>query len=424
MSLYKPPRHWIYSYFPFLKKLSSVIRIIRLSYINFGWFTVKLVWTPIAIVIDALGYVTINLNYTRIGHLCIDFECCLYSHRKEASRDKKLLLICNKNDFANTFLYDLFSPHVNYLNIPIKNSYSLCRALNSHKITIFDVSKYSETNHLLHDVFNEKNRGNNFTFKKNVANKLSSILDKNHSRYINDWVCIHTRDSSYSRDLYHGSSQPDCGQEYRNTSPNNLIEVIELLGSLKIHSFLMGKAIDIDLSDSNYFTNYSKANWKSESMDIYLSSKCLFFLGCDSGLKHVAQLFDRPIISANSTLWNNFTKSSRQEIVFFKKIYSSQFEKFLSISEIMHSPIFNSRGADQYGNSGLTLVENSPDDLVDVTTEMLEYLGLINSKPTNTKEQEVIIKMNKLFNQLNIKLDSNLNNISKRFLLRNIDLIR
>lgn len=424
MLLNKPPRHWIYNYFPLLKKFSRIIRIIRLSYINLGWFTVKLFWTPIAILINLFGYVTINMNYTRIGHLCIDFECCLLSQGKIVGPRKKLLLICNKNDFANIYMYDLFSPNIKYLNIPIKNSYPICRALNSHKLTIFDVSKFSELDNLLHDIFNEKIESPKFIFQKNVADALSTILEKEHSYGIKNWVCIHTRDSSYSEKLYAMSPQADCGQEYRNTSPNNLIKVIELLESLKIHVFLMGNDMDINIPNRKYFTNYSKAIWKSDDMDIYLSSKCLFFFGCDSGLKHVAQLFNRPIITANSTLWNNFTKSSRQDMIFFKKIYSHKLEDFLSFSEIINTPIFNSRGADQYANAGLTLVENSPDDLVEVTTEMLEYLGLINSNAKNIEEKEAISKLINLFNQLSINLDSNLNNISKRFLLRNIDLIR
>jgi len=263
-----------------------------------------------------------------------------------------------------------------------------------------------------------------FFINKDEDIKARAILQKELNKDIQQWVCIHYRNSSYTNNFQKGLKIPkdDFGQDFRNTTPDLLIPSIQRLNGLGIHVFLMGHQAIFPIKDSDLFTNFSNCRWRTDFLDVYLSARCLFYFGNSSGSAQISRMFGRPTIGSNLSLIHCFN-GTNTDITSPKKYYDNGLERYLTLSEILKSPIKDARNADEYQKNGISLHENTAEELLLILEEMLENLGIIKTD-VNFTSYDFKMKYLEILKTNNIIISSNNSNISLKYLFKNQEFIK
>ena len=414
--------HWIYKKYPLLLKYSVEIRILKNFILKIKPFIIHTIFLPIAISLKLLGFETLNVNYIRIGHICSDIDAYLKIKMLFPNRYKPILF-CNPLDFPNTYLYNLLKDKIKIIRVPIKNSYLFCRTLNSNPVSIFDVSCFMEKEpQYIKNLYTITGNSPLFSIELNKEHDAQIFLEEKLNRKIDKWVCIHYRNSSYTSNFQKGLKIPndDFGQDFRNTNPEFLVPVVKRLNTLGIHVFLMGHDNHFPMEDSHFFTNFSRCSWKTDFIDVYLSAKCLFYFGNSSGSAQISRMFGRPTISSNLSLLHCFN-GTNTDITAPKKYYDKSLGRYLTLSEILNSPIKFARNADEYTAAGIILHENSPEELNLMLSEMLERIDIL--KIENNAEYQFKNKYHDILIKNNINISINNSYISYNYLYKNLDFI-
>lgn len=123
-------------------------------------------------------------------------------------------------------------------------------------------------------------------------NKLYEFGLDPHARF----VCLHVRDQGYHSD--------GDRRNYRNANIENYYSGIEYLLNSGYTVFRMGDSNMrvMNLRHKNLI-DYPFTSLKSEIMDLFLIKNCKFYIGMQSGILDVAQLFSKPILMLNMYSW-------------------------------------------------------------------------------------------------------------------------
>lgn len=180
-----------------------------------------------------------------------------------------------------------------------------------------------------------------------------------------DWfVCVHNRERGYSPsdDHYH---------EYRNSALDTIIPAMREIVARGGWVIRMGDPSMTPLPPIEHVIDYAHSPLRSARLDIILCATARFFLGNTSGLFGVSTVFGVPVASANFTPISamQFTK---HDLSIPKLLYIEQQNRLLTFPEAFASPAANYRFSEQYQKDGLRVMDNSAEDIVDLTVEMLE----------------------------------------------------
>ena len=136
------------------------------------------------------------------------------------------------------------------------------------------------------------------------------------------FICFHVRDSAYLN-----QSLPNQDWNYhahRDASIHNYLLSVEKLVERGYYAVRMGSVVKEKLSYSNpAIINYAENGKRSDFMDIYLSANCRFFLGSDTGLLIVPQLFKCPMIYTNWCKLDEFPTWVNVGLLITKRFYFS-----------------------------------------------------------------------------------------------------
>tara|TARA_B100000579_G_C22849260_1_gene866318 strand:- start:9214 stop:10479 length:1266 start_codon:yes stop_codon:yes gene_type:complete len=127
-------------------------------------------------------------------------------------------------------------------------------------------------------------------------------------------VLLHVRDEEYRNDKNRRS--------YRNSNINSYIESIKHLINQNYFVIRVGRSPskEISFKDKNFF-DYSRSNIQEDILDIFLIKNCKYFVGTQSGIFDMAQLFNKPILVTNMVeLYCSYPLKINDRGI-FKKIY-------------------------------------------------------------------------------------------------------
>ena len=113
-------------------------------------------------------------------------------------------------------------------------------------------------------------------------------------------------------------------------------------------------------------------------MDLYLISECRVYIGMQSGIFDVAQLFKRPMILTNMANWMFPFLPNSTDLGTFKHVYSKSRGRFLSVREWMNEP-FHATSLRELGDD-YVMHENDAAELSALVREFFERAG--NTAPT------------------------------------------
>jgi putative glycosyltransferase (TIGR04372 family) len=201
----------------------------------------------------------------------------------------------------------------------------------------------------------------------------------------NDWfACIYARDPSYLQTK--GETEGANMNRYRDCSIENFIDAAQLVSQSGGYVLRMGAAVDKPLpaTTSSRIIDYASTH-RSDFLDIFLSAKCRFFIGCCSGLTDVPAIFLTP------TIWTNYVLNSVADgdlSIFMPKFlrYKSN-GVILTYLEISNLGIFPTESDPEEalnymhydverlaGHPDIEWVENDAEDVLGAVKDMMDML--------------------------------------------------
>ena len=258
-------------------------------------FCIRIVIVPLTYLLWLIDpFIKIRIHrgqISRIGHLCHYFEVLIRSKEIDLLNKKTLDIFIVPKNPANKTLYNMWKKHIYFIESnKLDFIYHLCSPWlvnNKH----FG-PKYVPHGGLLPSKVTlrftkeQNKKGNNFSKKMGIDE--------------DDWfVCLHNRSSSYLKQIL--SKKNFDVHNIRDCSFEMLYEAANLIKTKG------GKCIRMSSGEKEKLSNAAPSNiidyavkWQTDFMDIYLPSKCKFFLGSTSGLTNVPKIFNVPVGCTNT----------------------------------------------------------------------------------------------------------------------------
>jgi putative glycosyltransferase (TIGR04372 family) len=182
----------------------------------------------------------------------------------------------------------------------------------------------------------------------------------------NWFVCIHAREGGFS-------PQDEGTHAHRNGSIEALIPAMKEIIARGGFCVRMGDATTRTLPAIEGVIDYAHHVNRSPRLDIVLCARARFFLGNSSGIAIVSSVFGVPAALANMVPLSAL--GIMPSDLSIPKLYRRRKDGgLLDFDEIFRTKAANFRFAHQYSDAGIDLVENTSDEILELTKEMLERL--------------------------------------------------
>ena len=309
----------------------------------------------------------------RFGHSLINVEIFLQNKKLEKNNfffPKKIDIFFFSSITSNKFLKTICKRHVFImpfqLVLIVFNTFSWLSNFNNffnkHLIIIrnYDMDQnnlFDKTNHIL-----------NFT--KQEIEKGDKLLEKIGVYKEDKFVCLYTRESNYLEKYLNDTNEKNSRWNLRNSDIETYKLAAEELVKLGYKVVRVGKYTKkkITFSNSNII-DYSNSEFTSDFLDVYLSYKCKFVLGDSAGWSAMPILFRKYIAFANIAPYGITLYYTKKNTFIFKKYYSLEKKKILSLKEIKDADIINAF-SDDLEKKNIRLIDNTPEEIKDLVIEV------------------------------------------------------
>ena len=199
---------------------------------------------------------------------------------------------------------------------------------------------------------------------------------------VDDWfVCVHGRDAMHLANKYNLGSVEDLELGVRDVTIENYFDAMKWVADqggyvIRMGQDALGPLPNLHPRIIDYTTDY-----RSELGDVFLPAKCRFFFGSASGMHSPAYMYNVPISGANWAPYRDVTMGKRS--LFIPKFLKDLKEgRILTFPEIATRGLFDPKPGIRYPKSvpgwerelGLTWVENSPGDILDLAKDMMDMV--------------------------------------------------
>lgn len=279
----------------------------------------------------------------------------------------------DNQQLLNMFKRKLIIIQNDFLEGICANDAFLIRRLGFYKNLPFNSNEYYEFNNTEPDL--------KFTSEEEEEGRIllseMGIDDKSW------FVCFHCRDSAFAS---YG--------DFRNSDIKNYLDAAKYIASCGGYAVRMGHTVAEKLPDLNNprIIDYA-SKYRTDFGDIYLSTKCKFFLGNDSGLVVVPMIFHTPIAATNYIPFN--TPFRKGDLFIPKKIWSIEEKRLLTFREYIEFggdsrvSITNIDVDKKLNEGNYIVIENTAEEILDLAKEMNERL---DGTFEITEEDEVLQK--------------------------------
>lgn len=333
-------------------------------------FIISVVFFPLSILIHFLGYRIASPFTSRIGHLAIEPDCIIKEIFLGTLKlnPKKILLLSSEKISANRHLDKYWGSIFTVIKSP--TLIWLMKGLSLLRFASINTKKYIRNigkNQLCFHIYSAWSdhppilslSHDDEIYWSNTLQQLGLPSDA--------WfVCIHARTGSYSQ-------VDESIQSYRNCNIENYVLAIDEIIKRGGWVIRIGDNAMPKMPPKEKVIDYAHSKLKSERMDLILCAKSKFMLGCSSGIACLASVFGTPCAITNlvpiSNLW--FTK---KDLSIPKSIVRAGDIKPLTIVEILNTEVSNFQYTKLYDDAGLTLIENSKEEILDLTLDMFDKI--------------------------------------------------
>lgn len=327
-----------------------------------------LIFFPIAVIFYFLNIRRLCIFTQRIGHLAIEPDTLLKAQKLGLIQTKKWIILAPRHQVANQHLLQYWQPF-----FFIFQSRFLCFLLNCitwWRFVRYDVSYFinkdmsSQFSYHVHQLWGNKPPIVSLTeADKAWGNEMLAKLGLPKNAW---FVCIHAREAGFS-------PVDEMIQNHRNSSVENLFASIQAITSRGGWVIRLGDPTTTPLQSMHQVIDYAHHPLRSERLDIVLCARARFILGNTSGIFIVGSIFGTPCALANMIPMPTLGFNS-YDISIPKMYWCEDQKRFLSFQEVLSSPLATYRYAQLYHQAKFKVIENSEDDILLMTTEMLEKM--------------------------------------------------
>ena len=306
-----------------------------------------------------------RLRNDKFGHITLEIENYLNEIENKINYpEKKFYDFFYKDSFiSNNYYINMRSRNVKILpNFIFKELFQLNFFFNRKLLC----GSYNGDR----DIFNLLDKTNPKIIFSNKENEIGNNFLKNLGVKNKKFVCLIVRDNSYF------GHKPFSN--YRNANINNFIKAIEYLNSKNVFVIRMGakKCPIVNYKNKNFF-DYANSELRSEFLDIYLGSNCLFSLGTSTGFDGIPISSRKPAIITNYVPLGYFPSWTSKQIVIFKHHLNSKTKEKIGLESIIQNGLALNLDGKEFDHKGILLEENSEDEILQTTIEMYEKLNNI-----------------------------------------------
>ncbi|MFA5158891.1 MAG: TIGR04372 family glycosyltransferase [Candidatus Omnitrophota bacterium] len=347
---------------------------------GWGWFLsglfrrcgIELLWVlvlPFGLFGHLLGYRRLYAQTWHIGHLAADIDTFLKEDRLGLLSKQCRFVTAPAKRVANCHLLGYWREFVPIVTNPWA---AFALELISRRWLMYeDLSRYVSGYFGTQDIY----RINRLWGERASILQLSEtdkVWGRSELQHLGlkkgQWfVCVHVREGSYI-------PKNEVIQAHRNGNISNTIPAMQEVVRRGGVCIRMGDPGMTPLPSIPGVFDYAHYSGKSERLDVVLCALARFFLGNTSGLSLVSTVFGVPVAQANmvpvATLGVRHCDLSMPKL-----LWSESLGRHLRFDEILSSEIGGYFFSHQYRQAGIRVEENSPEDILDLTTEMLDRIA-------------------------------------------------
>ena len=342
-------------------------------------FLIKLIFSLIAqcicLPLHPICWVTnirfVQFNCGGIGHLAGEFDCYIKEGILGLRPSYKTVIVINRKNVVNLHLLSYWKKY--FFLVEGRFFVFLLSSLCRNKFTGYDVEKYVScwiNRAFVYPEIQKKYYGRppvlsltNFDHKRGWIELQKLGVPKNA------WfVCVHCREKGYALHRDEASS-------VRNVNINNYFMAMQEIVDRGGWVVRIGDPTMKLIPMMKNVIDYAHLDIKSDWMDVFLSASCKFFLGSNSGMALLPNVFGvRSIVANMAGPFSVILHYGPEDISIPKLLWSVKEKRYLSFKEILSSSLSNIFSDDQFMANGIQAIENSPEDIKEVTVEMLDAL--------------------------------------------------
>lgn len=184
-------------------------------------------------------------------------------------------------------------------------------------------------------------------------------------------VCLQVRDSAYLRQ----QTGRDWFDDFeRNARIDSYVLAAKLLIESGFKLVRMGVVAEqrmVGPWPGEMVLDLPFSNRRSELLDIYLGSRCDFFITTGSGIDAVAHALRIPLVTTNISNFERDLFLTHEAITIFRRPVELKTGRLISLKEFIESGDFR-KHAMQLQGEGIGFIENSPEEILDVVSEAVE----------------------------------------------------
>jgi putative glycosyltransferase (TIGR04372 family) len=323
---------------------------------------------PVTVALHLLGFRHVDFVTDRIGHLALEPDCLLREQALGRIPRRRWIFLAPAGQVANEHLLEYWRKH--FIVVRSALSCFLVRSMGEGSLMRFDVSRYLRAFGRTQDAY-----GIYAAWGERKPPLTLLPQDEDWGREVlarlgvppDTWfACVHVRESGFSpfdEELH----------SHRNGSIENAIPAIEEITRRGGWAIRIGDPTMRPLPPMERMIDYAHHPIKSPRMDVFLCARARFILGNTSGIALLGTIFGVPCAVANvipaSVLWFN-----RNDICAPKLLWSKDANRYLRLDEIFCSSLSSYHHAVLYAMAGVVPVENTSEDILDMTREILDRL--------------------------------------------------
>lgn len=304
----------------------------------------------------------------RIGHLACEPDCFVKEGVVGMRPPFRGVLIVPRGKCANRCLLDYWRKY-----LTVVTSEPLCRTLASaaaeNQLT-YDVSQYvtAINSSARYVAVQAAYDGRPALLQLSEEHRLRGRERLSQLGMPRDawFVCVHCREAGYA-------SKEPC-HDFRNVKVTNYFPAMKEVVSRGGWCVRIGDPTMEPLPPMDNVVDYAHHPLRCDWMDVFLCAACEFFLGSSSGPPNVASAFGVPCATANHAPLSVVLSAAPHDIGIPKLFWSRSQKRLLKFEELFDSPLGNARFANLYEDAGITLIENSAEEIRDLALEMIERL--------------------------------------------------
>lgn len=187
------------------------------------------------------------------------------------------------------------------------------------------------------------------------------------------FICFHNRDIKYLSTQTPGADW--TYHQYRDSSIHTYYDAVLEMTRRGYYAVRMGAIVAEPVRLAHPMViDYATNGMRTDFLDIYLSAKCHIFLLSSGGMSAISEVLRRPIIYVNFVPFEFVQSFTPHSLTIFKKYWSRANGRLMTFREILDSGAGAYLRTSDYVNAGIELIDNTPEEILEATTEMQERL--------------------------------------------------